>query len=47
MFLLWSMEKTTTIQAMNKKQLAEHYNIGLQTLRKWLAPFENQIGKYR
>jgi hypothetical protein len=42
-----SQEKNTKIKAMNKTQLSSAYNVGMQTLKKWLEPFENEIGVYR
>lgn len=40
-------EKNIKIQAMNKTQLAAIYKVGMQTLKLWLEPFEEQIGEYR
>jgi hypothetical protein len=41
------MEKDRKIQAMNKTQLAQAYNVGMVTLKKWLVPFQKEIGEYR
>ncbi len=45
--MMEQQEKSIKIQAMNKTQLAALCNVGVQTLKKWLTPFEEQIGEYR
>ena len=30
---------------MTKKELKNYYQVSYTTLQKWLAPFENEIGK--
>jgi hypothetical protein len=38
---------SSKIKAMNKKQLADLYKVGLRTLNKWLEPFKDKIGEQR
>lgn len=34
-------------KAISKSQLKDAYNISYNTLKIWLAPFQDQIGEYR
>lgn len=35
------------LKPLSKMQLANAYNISLETLNSWLKPFKSQIGEYR
>jgi hypothetical protein len=37
----------TKIKPLSKMQLANAYNVSLETLNSWLKPFKDKIGDYR
>lgn len=41
------MEDDIKAVAQNKAQLAEAYNVGMKTFKKWIEPFKDELGEYR